>query len=135
MLAERRGRWLRFFAVSFAVLAVSNALKPLGLEGETTGFVFFGRRLAGAANLIAGPLFGAVLAIYAWGVWNLRRVALPLSYAYAAYVVANLVSYALRQPVADGPGGWPAYLGYAVLAVGGSVGCAVLLTRRKTELT
>ena len=135
MIAERRGRWLGFFAVSFAVLAVSNALKPLGLEGETTGFVFLGRRLAGTANLIAGPFFGALLAVYAWGIWNLRRVALPLSYAYAAYVVANLVSYAMRQPVGDGPGGWLAFFGYAALGVGGSVGCAVLLTRRKSELT
>lgn len=135
MTVERRGRWLGFFAVSFAVLAVSNALKPLGLEGETTGFVFFGRRLAGTANLVAGPLFGAVLAVYAWGIWNLRRVALALSYAYATYVVANLVSYALRQPVAEGPGGWPGYLAYGAVAVAGSVACAVLLTRRKAELT
>jgi len=135
MTAERRGRWLNIFAVSFAVLAVSNTLKPLGLEGETTGFVFFGQRLAGTANLIAGPFFGAVLAVYAWGVWNLRRVALPLSYAYAAYVVANLVAYGLRQPVGDGPGGWPAFLGYAVVAIGGSIGCAAILTRRKSELT
>jgi hypothetical protein len=133
--SERRGRWLGIFAVSFGVLAVSNFLKPLGMEGETTGFVFFGRRLAGTANLVAGPLFGVVLALYAWGVWNLRRVALPLSYAYAAYVAANLVSYARHESVADGPGGWPAYLGYAALAVGGSVACAVMLTWRKAELT
>jgi hypothetical protein len=135
MTTDRRGRWLSFFAVSFGVLAVSNALKPFGLEGETTGFVFFGHRLAGTANLVAGPVFGAVLAVYAWSVWNLKRLALPLSYAYATYVVANLLSYARQESVPDGPGGWPAYLGYAALAIGGSVACALMLTRRKAELT
>ena len=134
-MAERRGRLLTILAVSFGFLAVSNLLKPLGLEGETTGLVFLGRRLSGTANLVLGPLFGLVLGVYAWSVWNLRRVALPIAYAYAAYVVANLALYATREPVADGPGGIPAFVGYAVLAIGASAASALVLTRRRAELT
>jgi len=134
-MAEQRGRLLTFLAVSFGFLAVSNLLKPLGLEGETTGLVFLGRRLSGTANLVMGPVFGIVLGVYAWSVWNLRRVALPISYAYAAYVVANLLLYGMREPVAEGPGGIPAYLIYGALAIGASITSAVLLTRRKEQLT
>jgi len=133
-MAERRGRFLTILAVSFGFLAVSNLLKPLGLEGETTGLVFLGRRLSGTANLVMGPAFGVVLGVYAWSVWNLKRLALPISYAYAAYVVANLSLYGMREPVAEGPGGIPAFLMYAALAIGASVASAVLLTRRKEQL-
>lgn len=133
-MATRRGRVLTILAVSFGFLAVSNVLKPLGLEGETTGFVFLGRRLSGVANLVLGPAFGIVLGVYAWSIWNLKRLALPISYAYAAYVVANLVLYGMREPVADGPGGIPVYLLYAALAIGASVTSAVLLTQRRDQL-
>jgi len=135
MTNERRGRVLSILAVSFGVLAVSNLLKPLGLEGPTTGLVFFGHRLSGTANLLAGPLLGILLGIYAWGVWNLKRVALPIAYVYAAYVSANLFLYPRFQSVPDGPGGTLAYVLYGAVAVGASVGCAILLTRRKAELT
>ena len=135
MTNERRGRLLSFLAGSFGVLAVSNLLKPLGLEGSTTGLVFLGRRLSGTANLLAGPLFGILLGIYAWSVWNLKRVALPIAYAYAAYVATNLLLYPRFQSVPDGPGGTGAYVLYGAVAVGSSVGCALVLTRRKAELT
>jgi hypothetical protein len=135
MRKDRRGRVLAFLAVSFGVLSVSNLLKPLGLEGSTTGFVFFGQRLSGTANLVAGPLFGILLGVYAWGIWNLKRIALPIGYAYAAYVVANLLLYPRFQSVLDGPGGSVGYVLYGAIAVGASIGCAVLLRRRKAELT
>jgi hypothetical protein len=135
MTKERRGRVLSFLAVSFGVLAVSNLLKPVGLEGSTTGFVFFGQRLSGTANLVAGPLFGILLGVYAWSIWNLKRVALPIGYAYAAYVVANLLLYPRFQSVPDGPGGSTGYVLYGAIAVGASLGCAILLRRRKAELT
>jgi len=38
-----RGRMLTVFAVLFALLAVSNFLKPFQIGGERTGFVFLGR--------------------------------------------------------------------------------------------
>lgn len=86
-------------------------------------------------HLLAGPLLGILLGIYAWGVWNLKRVALPIAYVYAAYVSANLFLYPRFQSVPDGPGGTLTYVLYGAVAVGASVGCAILLTRRKAELT
>ena len=57
MAETKRGQALSIFAVLFALLAVSNLLKPLQLGGEQiTGFVFFGQRLAGTANTIVVTL-------------------------------------------------------------------------------
>ena len=44
------------------------------------GLVMFGHKFHGAAhNLIVGPLFGAVLLAYAYGIWNLRAWVMPLA--------------------------------------------------------
>lgn len=128
-----RGRALTIFAILFGVLAISNLLKPLQLGAET-GFVLFGRRLSGAANAVAGPLFGLVLAAYAYGIWNMRRWALPLSYVYATYVVVNLVLFTLRTPAREGVGYLIFGLVYMMVAIGVSAGAAYLLTQRKAEL-
>ena len=95
-----RGRWLTTAAVLFGVLAVSNALKPLEI-GPQTGFVFFGQRLSGTPNLIMGPLFAIFLALYAAGIWRMRRYALAMGWVYAGYVLVNLavdLSYAFFDP-------------------------------------
>jgi hypothetical protein len=55
--------------------------------------VLFGHRLSGTANALVGPLFGLVLLIYARGLWGQKVFALPLAYAYAAYVVINLTLF------------------------------------------
>ena len=132
MAQATRGTWLTICAVLFGILALSNALKPLQLGGDQTGFVFLGQRLSGAANTIAGPLFAAFLAVYAFGIWTMRRFALPMSHAYAAWVILNLVLWNLRttQPT-------PVLFGlvYVSIAIGVSLGAAIAITKRKTELT
>ena len=45
---------LTVLAVVLALLAVSDMLKPLRLEGADTGLVFLGRRLTGPAGVTAG---------------------------------------------------------------------------------
>jgi hypothetical protein len=51
---ERKRDWfLTIAAVLFALLALSNFLKPI-LADSHTGFVFFGRRLSGVPNDILG---------------------------------------------------------------------------------
>jgi hypothetical protein len=45
MATGNRGPLLTTFAILFALLAVSNLLKPFQLEGPTTGFVFLGQRM------------------------------------------------------------------------------------------
>ena len=132
-MEKARGRTLTVFAVLFAVLAVSNFLKPLQIGAET-GFVLFGRRLGGTANAIAGPLFGLFLLVYASGIWGMRRYALPMAWLYAAYVVVNLTLFSLRNTSPPGIGYALFGLVYMVVALGVSGGAAWLLTRRRDAL-
>jgi hypothetical protein len=137
MPASDRGRALTIFAILFGALAVSNFLKPLHLGGDHTGFVFLGQRLTGTPNMIIGPLFGLLLAAYAAGIWRLRRYALSLGYAYAAYVIVNLVMFQIRGPKPPGAGAGYMLFGlvYATIAIGVSSGAAYLLHQRRDLLS
>jgi hypothetical protein len=126
---------LRVFAVLFGILAVSNLLKPFRLFGDQTGFVLFGHRLTGTPNAIAGPAFGLYLLVYAAGIWRDRRYALPMAYAYAVYVVVNLVLFEIYGPKQPGIGFAIFGLVYATVAIGVSAGAAVLLARRRDAPT
>ncbi|HEY2772760.1 MAG TPA: hypothetical protein VGK20_01780 [Candidatus Binatia bacterium] len=118
---------LRVFAVLFALLAVSNFLKPI-LENGETGFVFLGRRLAGPPNLIAAWTFMAFLVAYAVSLWRERAAALPLGIAYACYVTANLYLFTMRTAP---PTGNAKIFGivFTVLALAGSWGVVALMIR------
>jgi hypothetical protein len=128
-------RLLRIAAVLFALLAVSNLLKPVQLWGAHTGFVLCGHRLSGTANALVGPLFGLYLLVYARGLWRQRFFALPMAYAYAAYVIINLTLFIASQPPASETGTRLLGLVYTVVAIGVSSGTAVLLTRHRRALT
>lgn len=130
-----RGRALTVFAIAFALLAISNLLKPLQIGGEQTGFVFFGTRLGGLANTIIGPLFGIFLAAYAYGIWTMKRFAMAMGHAYATYVILNLILFNFRNTVPDTTAYQIFGIVYAAIAIGVSLGAAVLLTQRKAELT
>ena len=134
MADSQRGAWLTICAICFSLLAVSNFLKPLHLLGENTGFVFFGTRLSGAPNAIIGPLFGIFLLLYAVGIWTMRRFAMPMAHAYATYVIINLAIWFINDSSGGGASAMLFGLVYATIAIGVSLGAAVALTRRKTEL-
>lgn len=135
MAEEQRSQLFMIFTVPFALLAVSNLLKPFQFGGEQTGFVLFGQRLSGMANTIAGPLFGLYLLVYAYGIWNQKRFALPMSHAYALYVVLNLMLFIANNPRPPGVGYLYFGIVYSVIAIGVSVSAAVFLTSRKAELS
>jgi len=133
MKETSRGPVLTTFAVLFAILALSNFLKPFHLD-RSAGFVFFGMKTHGIANAILGPAFGALLVAYAIGIWRMRRWVLPIAYAYALYVILNLLLYTIRN---GGSGRQPSavfMLVYIAVAIGVSAGSAVLLYRRRQEL-
>jgi hypothetical protein len=132
--SPQRDRILTVFAVLFAVLAISNLLKPLQLGGEQTGFVFFGTRLSGWANTLAGPIFAAYLGVYAHAIWTQRRYAIPLAHAYALYVLVNLYLYNLNYTRPPGIGYLLFGIAYIAVAVGVSLGAAIVLTKRKEQL-
>jgi hypothetical protein len=131
---SKRGALLTTIAILFAILASTDILKPLKLEGPTTGLVFFGIRQTGMANTILGPLMGLILLFYAAGIWRLRRYAMMLGWLYAAYVIVNLLLYTQRNPPPRNSGEQVFGIVYMVLAIGITVGTAVALTRRRAEL-
>src|SRR5580700_4638317 len=126
MMEASRGSVLTTFAVLFAILALSNFLKPFHLD-PNAGFVFLGMKTHRIANAILGPAFGALLLGYAIGIWRMRRWVLPIAYFYPAYVILNLVLYTIRN-VGSIAQPSPAFmLVYIAVAIGVSAGSAVLL--------
>jgi hypothetical protein len=123
---------LRFFAVLFALLAFSNFTKTLELQPEH-GFVFLGRRLSGLPNLVAGPVFGAYLATYAYGLWNARRFALPMGILYAGWVPLNMYLFTVRSPEEMGTNSLFG-ITYTMIAVLFSLGAVVAMMRNADKL-
>ena len=124
---------LRSFALLFALMALSNVLKPFAYTA-TVGFVLLGQRLSGTPNVIAALVFAALLAVYAYMIWTEHRYALRLGIAYALYVVANLVLWNFRKP----PGTQLSLVfmvPYLIAAIGVSSGAAALLWRHRARLT
>ena len=131
-MERKRGWFLTVCAVLFALLALSNFLKPV-LADAHTGFVFFGHRLSGVPNDVLGPVFGLLLVTYVIAIWQMRRFALPLAWAYAGYVVTNTVLFSIyttdQRPS-------PAFLvGTLVLGLGIPIGSAIALTQKRAQLT
>lgn len=131
-----RGPFLTIMAALFAVLAVSDATKALqrSLDPATLGLVVFGVRCDGVVvNAVLGPVFGAILAAYAVGLWRMRRWVVPLSFAYAFYVPANLILFWYRQTGPTVPS-LAFIVGYLVVALGGSIGTALYLAMHRDRL-
>ena len=136
-----RGAALTVFAVLFVLLAIEDILKPFGkhqleLPGVKLeiGLVFLGTRLSGTANMIMGPLLGIFLVIYAIGIWRMRRYALYLAYAYAIYVVLNLLLAWTKNPAPTTSAEIVFDVVYVALAVGLTWSAALLLGARRTAL-
>jgi len=134
MADSRRGGSLTTLAILFAILALTDILKPLHLEGPTTGLVFFGKRLSGSPDAILGPMLGIVLLIYAAGIWRMRRYAMYLGFAYAIYVTLNLVLFSLRNPAPASQSEMIFGIVYIIVAFAFSWGTPILLNRRNIDL-
>jgi hypothetical protein len=132
----KRGLALTLFAIAFGLLAISDVTKPLSqTHHPQAGLVFFGTKLTGTADLIIAPLFAAFLAIYAVGIWRMKRYAMPMAHAYATYVFINLLLFVMKHQDRSDTGGLPLMAVYATIAVGISIGSAILLTLRREQLT
>jgi hypothetical protein len=132
-----RGPFLSVMAILLGVLALSNFTKALQhLRDPTTlGLVVFGVRFETVGtNAVLGPLCGAILAAYAYGIWRMKRWVLPLSMAYAFYVPVNLVLFwFLHQTLQRPP--VPGILAYLAVALTGSVGTALYLAYHHDRLS
>jgi hypothetical protein len=135
-VVRSRDRVLTVLAVLMGVMALSNFWKPIAQRmapESNAGFVFLGTRLHGAANAVMGPLFGVILAAYAYGAWTRRRWVVPLAVAYALYVIANLLLYIANTPADQ----LPPMIGmmvYAVVAIAVSGGGALYLWSHRETL-
>ena len=99
-----------------------------------TGLVFFGTRQSGAANAVLGPLLGIFLFVYALGIWTMRRYVIGIAWSYASYVMVNLILFSLRNPSPQSSSEMIFGTVYALGAVSITVGAAIGLTRRRTDL-
>ena len=134
--ARTRGPVLTGMAVLFTVLAVSNCTKALQYLRDPAigGLVIGGVRFESvASNLVLGPLMGAVLATYAYGLWRLRPWVAPLSIAYAFYVPVNLVLFWYFKTGPDVPP-LAFLLAYLAVALPGSIGTALYLAYHREKL-
>ena len=134
MEESKRGPLLTTIAILFAIVAISDILKPLKLEGATTGLVFFGVRQSGTANAILGPMLGLILLAYAAGIWMMRRYAMVVGWIYAIYVAINLILFVMRNPPAQTQGEMIFGIVYMILALTITFGTAIILTRRREQL-
>jgi hypothetical protein len=134
MEQRNRGVILTLCAIGFVLVAISNLLKPVMADAQT-GFVFFGTRTTGLANDFLGPLFANILLLYAIGIWWMRKFALPMGIGYAIYVIENLFLFSIfHRHDLNGP---PIIFNviFVVGAIGISVGTAMILWRRRAELS
>ena len=122
---------VRVVAILIALRAVTDVLKPLGAG---SGFVFFGKFLTGTACYVLAPIVGVLMLVYAYGLWQLRRFALPMGIAYGVLVTINLAVFPLLQGL---PPGFNvlAYVAFALIGLGVSWGAVLLLSVRQHELT
>jgi hypothetical protein len=122
---------LRVFAVLIALRALTDVLKPLGAG---SGFVFFGKFLTGMACYIFAPIVGVLMLVYAYGMWQLRRFALPMGIGYGVLVTINLAVFPLLQGL-PARFGVLAYAAFALIGLGVSWGAVWLLWQRHERLT
>jgi hypothetical protein len=82
---------------------------------------------------VMGPLFGILLLLYAYGIWTMRRYALPVAWIFLGWVITNTVLYNLNNPNQPRP---PLYFAIATLLLGLGVplATAIILSRRSADL-
>ena len=132
---KSRGVTLTIFGLLFLLMAISNFGKPFSHQSGV-GFVFLGTRLSGVPNMIIAPIFGIIVAVYAYGILAMRKYALPLGIFYAAYVNMNLILFlAKNHGTAIMKEHSMAFMvAYPFIAIGVPADSAILLYRRKDDL-
>jgi hypothetical protein len=124
-----RGVTLTIFAALLVLVAISDFLKPFHLF-PNDGFVFLGTKLTGAANAVMGPLFGIVVMVGAYGIWAIRKFALPIAYVFVLCVILNMVLYTIKSGAAR-----PLPIANVAVGIGVPLALAIILHRRRADLS
>ena len=130
-----RGIFLTVMTVLFVILAISDFTKALQhlRNPADLGLVILGHRFHTlTSNLILGPIFGAILAANAYGLWTLKAWTAPFSIVYAFYVPVNEVLFWSRH--AHEPPTRTFILIYLALSLTGSIGTALYLAYHRDRL-
>ncbi len=131
MAGKPRGAALTIFALLFVLLAISDFAKPLS---HSANFVFLGTKMTGTGNAVMGPLFGFLLLVYAYGIWTMRRYALPVAYIYTGWVVVNMVLFSMKNRNTPPPS--PAFAIVSIaIGLGVPLATAITLSRRQADLS
>jgi hypothetical protein len=131
-----RGAFLTVITVLFILLALSDFTKAIQFAHDPAvgGLVVLGHKFHGVFhNLLLGPLFGIFLLAYAYGIWNMRAWALPISIGYAFYVPANMVLFWSLHQLPPPTHGFIAM--YLFLSLTGSIGTAIYLAYHRARLS
>jgi len=75
------------------------------------------------------------LFFYAAGIWRMKRYAVTLAWLYAAYVILNVTLFTIRNPAPPTPGAMILAIVYLVTAMILTLGTAIVLTRRREDLS
>ena len=144
-MQSKRGGFLTVMPILLALVAIEDVLKPFGRQEPTTpasflprihpDIVVLGVRHTGSGVAILGPLVGAVLVLYAIGIWRMKRYAVAVAWIYAAYVILNLTLFTIRNPPPPTRGEMIFGIVYSIGAIVVTVGTAIALTRRRADLT
>jgi hypothetical protein len=131
MAEKSRGTALTIFALLFVLLAISDFAKPLL---HNANFVFLGTKMTGTGNAVMGPLFGVCLLIYAYGIWTMRRYALPVAYIFTGWVCVNMVLFSMKNRNDPQTSPIVAIVTMAI-GIGVPVATAIILSRRQADLS
>ena len=122
----KRGVILSLYAVLIVGLAVFDLIRPL----STHHYMYFGWRPSAVQTAILVLAINSVNLIYALGIWQMRRWALPMGCVYAAAVVLNIVDFLLGRYALLSPD----LIVSMIVAIALACGSVILLYRRKASL-
>jgi hypothetical protein len=129
MANKSRGATLTIFALLFAFVAITDFLKPFHLF-PNDGFVFLGTKLTGAANAVVAPLAGIIILLCAYGIFTMRKFALPIAYIFVLSVMLNMVLYTIKNHATR-----PLPIANVIVGLGVPLALGIILHRRRADLT
>jgi hypothetical protein len=129
MANKSRGATLTIFALLFAFVAITDFLKPFHLF-PNDGFVFLGTKLTGAANAVVAPLAGIIILVCAYGIFTMRKFALPIAYIFVLSVMLNMVLYTIKNHATR-----PLPIANVIVGLGVPLALGIILHRRRADLT
>lgn len=141
-MRTRRGGFLTTMAILFTLVAAVDLLKAFSKpwtpgpgQPPATGIVFLGVRHIGSDATIMGLLLAAFLLFYAIGIWRMKGYAITTAWIYAAYVILNVTLFAIRNPRPPSPSAMLFAVVYLIVAITLTVTTAIVLTRRRADLS